>query len=159
MAQHMDRRYRKRMAAYWVRAEARACRRIDALDISSWFDCWHTHVDWYGRGNSREESREDVAASTVRVLTHLAERAETRHEPLQIWATLCNDTMDNAVYAHSPNPNGTAYPNEHHGVLWGKPVPEWVSAAVNATHEVGVAGHGDGVVYVIRPRLMSASSQ
>jgi hypothetical protein len=155
----MDRRYRKRMAAYWARAEARARRKIDALDLSSWFDFWHTHVDWYGRGNAHIENRADVAASTVRVLRHLEERAGLREEPFQVWATLCNDTMDNAVYAHSPNPNGTAYPEVHRGVLWGAPVPKWVSAAVDAAHEVGAFSRGEGFVYVVRRRLTSVSGR
>jgi hypothetical protein len=155
----MDRRYRKRMAAYWARAETRACRKIDGLDLSSWFDYWHTHVDWDGRGNAHAENRADVAASTVRVLRHLATRAEVRHEPLQIWATLCSDTMSNAVYAHSPNPNGTPYPAEHRGVSWGESVPKWVDAAVDPAQEVGTTGHGTDLVYVIRPRPTSASGR
>ena len=147
------------MAAYWARAEARGCRKIDALDLSSSFDYWHTHVDWYGRGNAHIENRADVAASTVRVLRHLEERAEVRQEPLQVWATLCNDTMDNAVYAHSPNPNGTTHPHTHRGVSWGAPVPQWVPTAVDAAHEIGTCSSSDEIVYVVRRRLTSASGR
>ena len=149
----MDRRYQKRMSAYWARAEARGCRSIDRLNLSGWFDYWHTHVDWYGRGNARPENRLDVATSTIRLLRYLEGRAQSRHEPLQAWATLCTNTMDNAIYAHSPNANGTPYPNDFHGVQWDAPVPQWVStAATDSTHEIGTVSYDGDVVYLVRKR-------
>ena len=142
----MDRRYRKRMQAYWSRAEARGRRNIDRLDLTSWFDYWHTHVDWYGRG-SRTENIPEIAAATVRLLQYLEMRARGRSEPIQLWATLCGNTMDNAVYAHSPNPNGTPYPHEFAAATWDVPVPDWVSAAVPGTsHQIGTASYDGEVV-------------
>lgn len=149
----MDRRYRKRMQAYWARAEARGRRSIDRLDLTSWFDYWHTHVDWYGRGNSRSENIPEIAAATVRLPHYLEMAASGRSEPIQIWATLCGNTMDNAVCAHSKNPNGTVYPHDFPGVTWDSPVPDWVADAVPNTHQVGTTSSGGEVVYLVRRRV------
>ncbi|MEG3792609.1 hypothetical protein V1318_21015 [Lysobacter sp. CCNWLW3] len=149
----MDRRYRKRMQAYWARVEARGRRHIDRLDLTGWFDYWHTHVDWYGRGNSRPENAPEIAAATVRLLQYLELLAKDRPEPIQLWATLCSNTMDNAVYAHSQNPNGTACPRDFRAVTWDPPVPGWVSAAIpSGGHQIGMASYGGEVVYFVRKR-------
>ena len=149
----MERRYRKRMQAYWSRAEARGRRNIDRLDLTSWFDYWHTHVDWYGRGNSRAENIPEIAATTVRLLQYFETLAQGRSEPIQLWATLCGNTMDNAVYAQSPNPNGTPYPHDFAAVAWDTVAPDWVSAAVpGTTHQIGTASYDGEVVYLIRQR-------
>lgn len=149
----MDRRYRKKMNAHWARAETKARRTVDSLDLSSWFDNWHTHVDWHGKGNSCQENRADVAAATVRLLQHIEHRATGRREPIQLWAMLFGDTRYNAVYAHSKNPNGTPFPHSFGDVAWGKLAPDWMTAAVpDDTYEIGTASDADEVVYLIRRR-------
>lgn len=147
----MDRRYRKRMTAYWARAESRGRCNIDRLDLSSWFDHWHIHVDVQGRGNTRPENRLDVATATISLLKYLEQRTQARLEPLQVWAVICTSTGDNAVYVHSPNPNGAPYPNEFRDVQWGAPVPEWVSAVnIDSGYEVGVAKRVGECFYIVR---------
>ncbi len=150
----MDRHYRKRMSAYWARAVAKGCRQIDRLDFSSWFDYWHTHIDWYGRGNDRPENRSDVAKATISLLKYLEQRAQaTTYAPIQIWATLCPNTIDNAVYAHSVNPNGTPYPHDFHGVQRDASVPEWLSAEViDDSYDIGLISDDGEITCFIRPR-------
>ncbi|WP_148040984.1 hypothetical protein [Montanilutibacter psychrotolerans] len=124
------------------------------MDLSSWFDCWHTHVDWQGRGDAKPENQADAAATTVRVLRYLEQRAQNRREPIQLWATICEGTMDNAVYAHSLNPNGTPYPNDFAGAQWDVQVPDRILAALSGdAHQVGTVSYGDAVVHLVRKRL------
>lgn len=149
----MDRRYAKRMQAYWTRLEARARARIDRLDVSNRLDYWHLHPDGCGRGNAYAEQRMHVAALTIRLLCRLRQRTANAARPIQLWATLCRDTMDDAVFAHSPNPNGTPYPHAFDGVRWDAEMPEWVRAMADAEGcEAGVDGTGDSETYVIRCR-------
>ena len=149
----IDRRYRKRMQAYWKRTEARGRRSIERLDITSWFDYWHTHIVWYGRGNTRPENIPQIAATTVRLLQHFEMLAKARSEPIQIWACLCGNTIDNAVYAHSQNPNGSPYPHDFHKVTWDTSVPDWVAATVPTnTHQIGMTSHDGKAVYLVRLR-------
>jgi hypothetical protein len=141
------------MQAYWARAEARGRRTIDALDKAGWFDDWHTHIDWRGRGNARPENVPEIAAVAVRLLHRLENATEDRSEPIQLWATLCGNTMNSAVHAHSQNPNGSAFPHDFHDVAWDSPVPDWLSAVVpRDTHQIGMAESGDERVYLVRKR-------
>jgi len=149
----MDRRYYRRMQAYWARAEARGRRKIDMLDLTSWLDYWHTHIDWRGRGNRRTENRPAIAMATVRLLCYLELRAKSRRELIQLWATLCENTMDNAVYAQSINPNGPTDPHDFLGVTWDPPVPEWAATAIPATHQLGMVNYDGNVLYLVRARV------
>ena len=148
----MDHRYHKRMLAYWARMEARGRHKIDQRDFSSWFDYWHTHLDWYGRGNSRPENQTEIAAATIRLLQYAETISQNRLEPIQIWATLSSNTMDNAVYIHSPNPNASIFPHDFYGVSWDTPVPDWLKMDVPNTHEIGKTSYNDITVYNIRKR-------
>jgi hypothetical protein len=144
------------MTNYWARSEARARCSIDRLNFSSWFDFWHTHIDWNGRGNSQLGNRQDVAAATIRLLNYLELRAQDRREPIQLWATICDNTMDNAVYAHSPNPNRDSYPNDFKGTQWDASIPDWLAAVVHGgKFEVGayLGPYSDGAVYMVRKRI------
>ncbi|WP_238319548.1 hypothetical protein [Xanthomonas maliensis] len=93
----MDRRRRKRMQRYWARAEAKAYVAIDRLDADRWFDLWHTHLDWKGRGRSCSENRRMVNAATVRVLRYLEARLAHRGTAVQVWADLSPDTMNTGI--------------------------------------------------------------
>lgn len=142
----MDRRYRKKMDRHWEAAETKARRAIDRLDPDGWFDLWHTHIDWDGRGNSRPENRHSVALLAMRLLDYLNAHLESRADPFQAWAMICPDTMDTAVYAHSPNPNGSAYPIVLK-VSWLSGLPEELVQVVPEGCESGVATDG---TYVVR---------
>jgi len=144
----MDRRYRKRMDRHWAAAEAKARRTIDQLDPHSWFDLWHTHIDWYGRGNNRAENRRSVALVAVRLLEYLDSHLGPRVDPIQTWAMICPNTMDTAVYAHSANPNESAFPVELK-VSWLTDLPEELAQVVPAGFEVGVAADGTATQYIV----------
>ncbi|WP_349656446.1 hypothetical protein [Xanthomonas sp. 10-10] len=133
----MDRRRRKRMERYWARAEAKARAAVDRLDPESWFDLWHTHLDWDGRGRASVEDRQMVNAVAVRVLCYLEKRLAHRGAAVQLWADLNSDTMDTGIYAHSANLNGTTFP---------------------ATHRAGIASCDGSVRYVVQrqPAMVGA---
>lgn len=118
----MDRRRRKRMQRHWARAEAKARAAIDRLDPHSWFDLWHTHVDWNGRGRASAEDRHMVNAVAVRVLGYLEARLAQRGAAVQVWADLSPDTMGTAIYAHSANPNGSTFPFNFPEADWQQPL-------------------------------------
>lgn len=150
----MDRRYRKRMDAYWFRQERKALRDLEIRDIEKgWFDLWHTHPDWRSKGNRFPKNRKAVAAITYRLLLRAEELAATRKEPIQVFAILCEDTGSNAVYLHTPNPNGTPFPCELEATDWGlKELPNLGSLVDTNTHEIGKSQHEDGTDYIIRKR-------
>lgn len=146
----MDRRRRKRIERYWARAEAKARAAVDRLDPESWFDLWHTHVDWNGRGHSSAEHRQMVNAVAVRVLCYLEARLAQRGAAVQLWAHLSEDTMDTGIYAHSANPNGTSFPAAFPNLDWQLALPAEVAAILPATHRAGTASYDGSTRYVVQ---------
>lgn len=148
----MDRRYLKRMDAYWARVERRR-RSFDGIANSDFFDLWHTHIDWRGRGNRSLPDRMRVAELTYRLLLDLNAFARSRPFPVQCWATLCEDTGSNAVFLHSANPNGAPFPYDFDGTQWDvEPPPEAASIAPKVPYRIGRVRHSDSTVHVIQLR-------
>lgn len=148
----MDHRYKKRMNAYWTRERIKVLSAIYSLNFSSWFDLWHTHTDWKSKGNRFPEHRATVAEITYEALKHAERLAATANDAvIQIFATICVDSGNNAIYIHSANPNGTVFPHEFPGTEWGVGAPtELAGLIVKTTHEVGRAQHGEDVYFIIR---------
>ncbi len=151
----MDRRYLKKMRAYWAREEAKNLRHLQKmLATSAWFDFWHVHPDWYGKAARDPSDREAVAHSALRLLDHARRSLDADAREVQCWAELYPNTMNDGVYLHSANPNGRAnYPHEFTGYIWGAKIPAWLEALLDAArYEVGVKESEEGAIYVIRVR-------
>ena len=128
-------------------------RSLDSLDFNSWFDLWHTHPDWESRGNRYPEDRAIVAASTYQLLRYAEKLAVRSAREIQIFATVCCNTGDNAVYLHTNNPNGVAFPHVFPGLIWGVPLPPELNGVVEEeTYEVGSESYEGKIEYTIRRR-------
>jgi len=145
----MDRRRRSRHFRRWAEAYASAVRSIDRLDVATWFDLWHTHIDWKSMGNRHAEGRSEIARLTYALLRHVEQRFSARSAPVQIFATVCQDTGSNAVYVHSNNPHGTPFPHEFPDVQWGAPPTGLAGIVDTVTHRVGRIRYTDGTAHVI----------
>jgi hypothetical protein len=145
----MDRRFQKRITHYLAQQERKGIEALAKLDMTGWFDFWHTHIDWKSKAN---RAKPMVAKITYSLLQQAEALAEKRHDSIQVWATLCEDTGNNAVYFHSLNPNGTAYPYSFDGVEWGISEPPEAENLLNSTHEIGRCQYTNEVVYIIRKR-------
>ncbi|UXA55101.1 hypothetical protein M0D45_10675 [Xanthomonas prunicola] len=127
------------MERYWARAESKARAAVDRLDPESWFDLWHTHVDWDGRGHWSAEHRRTVNAVAVRLSCYLEVRLAHRGPSVQLWADLSPDTTNTGIYAHSANLIGSPFPATFPNLDWQQPLPADVAEAFPATHRAGVA--------------------
>lgn len=152
----VDRRYQKRMIRYWAREEAKANAILDRVLESEWFDYWHTHLDWMGRGNRHVSDRIAVAAGLLRLL----ERAVTSgREDVQCWVTLAPDTGQSALFLHSPNPRGTPWPYPFDGVTWDIAPPDWLAPVLSSTGlQPGRWGEGDNQRWMMRARAPGNAS-
>lgn len=149
----MDKRYRKRIEPYWQQCERSALACIDRLDIKSWFDYWHTHVDWKGKGNRCPESRRRVIEIGYGLLQVLEQRNLGRQDPLQRWMTVAENAADDAVWMHSPNPNGTPFPHDFAGVEWDFSDHEVLNELVDLRlYRIGRICHASGTLYVVVAR-------
>lgn len=85
------------------------------LDFSggpkSWFDLWHTHVDWRGKGNGNWIVRKRSITKLLRLYEEFKEALKKYPHDYQLWIAI--DVMDSgqdAVYIHTKNPNADNFP-------------------------------------------------
>ncbi len=145
----VDRRYRKKMLRYWAREEAKADAILDRVLESEWFDYWHTHLDWRGRGNRHPSDRADVAGALLRLLQRAA---STGRKDVQCWVSLAEDTGNSALFLHSCNPQGSAWPHPFEGTRWDAEVPEWLAPLLSEGMQAGRCGEGERQVWMVRKR-------
>ncbi|QHT69561.1 hypothetical protein GXP67_24395 [Rhodocytophaga rosea] len=89
--------------------------KLTDLDFSggdnSWFDLWHTHVDWDGNGNRNWEARLPYLNDLVVKYNKL--KIELKHSPkdYQLWILIDEqDSAEDALYIHTRNPNANNFP-------------------------------------------------
>lgn len=76
-----------------------------------WFDYWHTHLDWFGYGNTSLKMRKQHIQSFLKLMANLEVELEQRGKPYQLWLQLStNDAGEDAVYIHTENPNADNFP-------------------------------------------------
>lgn len=148
----MDRRYKKRIDRYWTTMRKQGLKALGELDMNSWFNFWHTHPDWDGKGNRCTENRASAAVLGYQLLMTAEKLSCHRDADLQCWATFCEDTGNNAIYIHSENPANTPYPYDFPDCQWGASKPDYLSELDFSAHELGRFVYTDEVVYVIRRR-------
>ncbi|MBI2894135.1 MAG: hypothetical protein HYY06_11340 [Deltaproteobacteria bacterium] len=93
----------------------------------SWWDLWHYHADWPGWGNVRWSYRLAHLRALAIVFRKVIDAMASIPTPFQTWVLLdVDDAGQDAVYIHSPNPNGSPFPLPTGGV--------WESAGI--VHEL-----------------------
>jgi hypothetical protein len=85
------------------------------LDFSggpnSWFDLWHTHVDWDREGSKHWEKRKKFLLELI--VLYGQYKAELKRYPgnYQLWISIDDiDSGQDAVYIHTKNPNADNFP-------------------------------------------------
>lgn len=145
-----DRRYLKKMTRYWAAEETKANATLDRVRESEWFDYWHTHLDWKGRGNRHVSDRTTVAAGLLRLLKRAV---SSEPEDVQCWVMLAQDTGQSALYLHSPNPQGTPWPHPFDGVTWDIELPGWLAPLLSSDGlQAGRWGSGESQRLLVRVR-------
>ena len=141
------------MESYWARQSSMAIRTLDHVKIDSWFDLWHTHIDWMCKGNRFIEQRRRAATLTYEIYGYALAKAGSRTAPIQIWAHFFQNTGDNAVYIHTENANGTRFPYVFEDTEWEvakSPELEHIAFADNL--ELGRMQFQGEISYVLRER-------
>jgi len=146
----MDRRFRKRIERYFVNQIARSTWDIRSHPVEGWFDLWHVHPDFRSKAN---RARSLAAHATLQLLGVAEEHFAQRRAPIQIFATLCEDTGSNAVYVHTPNPNSSEFPHRFPEASWGVALPDDLgSVNLSSKYEVALIDYPCGREFVVRTR-------
>ena len=100
--------------------------RIDT-DDGSWYDFWHTHVDWRGYGNRSWRERRQHLVALFDTFRSILRQIDTEGwaMPHQVWVFIePTDSSVDAVYVHTPNSNRENFPHPFSNVDWTAEVPE-----------------------------------
>ncbi|MDX8363355.1 hypothetical protein [Cytobacillus sp. IB215316] len=91
----------------------------------SWFDFWHIHLDFYGRGNRNLKVRREHIKAHISLYNNLLKKLEQYDKEYQSWVYICeDDTGSDAVYIHTPNPNYDYFPHQIRDLQWKCEIPK-----------------------------------
>lgn len=87
---------------------------LSRLDFNEWFDFWHTHNDWDGKGNESWEKRQEHLTNLFKlfeVLITELKKKKLNHEFQIFCYILPEDSAQDGVYIHTKNPNHDNFPS------------------------------------------------
>ncbi len=118
-----------------------------------WYDLWHTHFDWYGRGNKKAKARAEHIKALFTAFEKLLNQTKTYQKPYQAFLSFCDtDSSQDAIYFHTPNPNKNNFPYTFEGVEWGVTVPSFLSPFMKDNYEIGQQIFQDKKWYTVRTK-------
>jgi hypothetical protein len=125
------------------------------LSDSSWFDLWHHHFDLTDH-HSRRGPRHRL--QHLRALFTAFERALSQaacaDRPVQVFISIApeNESEQDALYVHTPNPNGTPFPYTFDDVGWTAPAPALLRPFVaDKEWDVGARIWEEQVWWMVKP--------
>ena len=109
----------------WHHANAE-CYDLD-FGNESWFDLWHTHLDFYGHGNNDLKIRREHCKAHIALYLDLLEKLQTLDQPYQSWFEIVSEDAGlDAIYIHTPNPNADNFPLKIDNINWNCAVPHYL---------------------------------
>jgi hypothetical protein len=146
----MDRRYKKKIDKYWAKMEKSATSEINDLDPTSWFDYWHCHIDWYGKGGRRLDNRPASLELGYKILKYVELFRLKCTLPTQSWWFIHEQSYEDAVYIHSENENKSPYPFQFDEVEWNNTTNSILNNIIDLTkHKIGRINNEHGITYVV----------
>ncbi|QDT59954.1 hypothetical protein SV7mr_24680 [Stieleria bergensis] len=126
-------------------------------DEDGWCDLWHTHFDWSGDGNCGTAERRPFIQQLMQFFHDVETHTSTWTKPNQQWIVIDeNDSSQDAVYLHTPNPNRDNFPYTFDAVEWGVDVPDWLNDLIDTqTHEFGRCIFNDATTFWVRRRSVA----
>ena len=123
-------------------------------DEDGWCDLWHTHFDWNGDGNCGIAERQGFIQQLLTFFRDVEAHTANWTKPKQQWIVIHeNDSSQDAVYLHTPNPNRNNFPYAFDGVEWNAEVPQWLHDLIDTeTHELGRCTFNGAKTFWVRRR-------
>ena len=155
MTEKLDKRYLKKLNHYWDKMEKFFIRNISQLDKNEWFDMYHIHTDWYGKGSKNSINRKNSILLAYKCLKHTEDFANKYKKPIQTWLFIHENSYEDAVYIHTKNKNKSQYPysfekvNTHWNITDNPYLNEIVDTNI---HKIGKIMNQYGTIYVIKKR-------
>lgn len=95
------------------------------LDNEYWFDFWHNHLDFFGRGELSSKIRKEHIIAHLALYDNVLNQLEQFQKPYQTWVYISeDDPCLDAVYIHSFNPNEDNFPLKITSLKWDCNLPD-----------------------------------
>ena len=141
---------------YYARMRDEAARFSVGVTPDHWYDLWHMHFDRRGYGLRRPRVRAQHLTALFAAFRRAVATAEQSACPVQVFVSIAppREAGQDALYVHSPNPNGTPFPHPFTGAVWGVPPPALLRPFIDTTSdELGALDDESGRWWVVRPRV------
>ncbi|MFB7155699.1 hypothetical protein [Lysinibacillus sp. NPDC056232] len=112
-----------------------------------WFDIWHTHLDFYGLGDSSLKLRRAHIKAHIILYNRLLKNLQVFEKPYQSWIELVDEDAGlDGVYIHTSNPNDNNFPLKLENIEWDYPIPKQYKDLINLNefnvgHYTGESNH------------------
>jgi len=127
---------------YYARLRRKAATFSVDLAPPSWYELWHDHFDWRGRSRGSGRTRRAHLDALFTAFRRVLVQAADAKVAVQVFVSIAPDAEaeQDALYVHTPNPNGVPYPYRFEGVQWGvMPPPILRDFVRDEPWEVGAA--------------------
>ena len=118
-----------------------------------WCDLWHTYVDWEGQGNASWRERRRYLSALLLMLARARKELRQYGKPYQVFALVYpRSSADDALYVHTPNPNGTPFPCEHTDAKRLAAIPPLLAGRVDpGQYSILAVGRGKARYFIVTP--------
>jgi hypothetical protein len=128
------------------------------MDKKQWCDLHHQHFDWDGKGDTGFAHRIRHLNALLRALRNVRNELRSYQQPYQLFAYVdLKSSADDALYVHTPNPNGTEFPCPIDSESEPATAPPLLAARLDLSlYEIRRKRSPDGSVYYIVPRTRAS---
>jgi hypothetical protein len=128
---------------YYARLRRKGATFSIDLTPPRWYDLWHEHFDCRGHSRGRGRARRAHLDALFTAFRRMLQQAADAGAAVQVFVSIAPDAKaeQDALYVHTPNPNGTSFPHRFEGVQWDVVPPPVVRACVEHEQwQVGALG-------------------
>lgn len=147
---------------YYAKLHQRAGAFSFALGDTDWYDMHHVHFDFYGHGRRGVKHHRQHLRALFTAFRRVLAQVRSSGRPVQVFVGLspvCWPEGD-ALYIHTPNPNGSEFPYGFPDVSWGVRPPAFLRDFVaGEPWEIGVLERERKQWFVVRDRPAIVESE
>lgn len=122
---------------------------LDVYD-GSWYNQWHTHLDWYGITNNSQRHRRNHVHYYLLMLEKIEQQTKEYNKEFQTWIFLDGkEGAYDAIYFHTENPYSD-FPYLVDNIEWNIEVPNMLSSILDLSiYRLGKVEFDNGNYYFI----------
>lgn len=144
---------------YYTRLKNSAATFSVDLRPSQWYDLWHKHFDRHGYTRRSHRARHQHLRALFTAFRRTLQQAFDSARPVQVFVSIApeSEAEQDALYVHTPNPNGTPFPHPFEGVHWNASPPPFLRTFIEGEPwEIGSVQYEGSTWWVVRARSQDA---